>query len=187
MKEKSQNKSAVRTRKWITDSLISLMESKDFKDISISEIVENADVSRQSFYRHYETKEEIIDDFFYENIINKFNSSFDKNKINSIHSLLEFYFNFWHENSCVLDVIVKTNYTLSILDEYDKLMRTHLANSLELITGKLNTSNKKNIEIIKSFIIGGLYNTKIQWTKTGCKESPAHLAEIVEKTFFIGI
>lgn len=181
MKEKSQSKLAVRTRKWITDALISLMEEKNFSDISITEIVERADVSRQSFYRHFETKEEIIDDFFNENIVRKFKSTFKASPEDTVYKLLEFYFNFWHENSYVIDLVAKTNYPMQVFDEYDKLMRIHLSESLDILANQMNIQNESEKDIIKSFIIGGLYNAKIQWTRTNYEKSPEEMARIVEK------
>ncbi|MGM9602740.1 MAG: TetR/AcrR family transcriptional regulator, partial [Faecousia sp.] len=44
----------------ITDALLKLMQSNDFKDISISQICEEAGVGRASFYRNFESKEAVI-------------------------------------------------------------------------------------------------------------------------------
>lgn len=44
----------------ITDSLIELLKSKELGDISISEICNHAGVGRTSFYRNFETKEDIL-------------------------------------------------------------------------------------------------------------------------------
>jgi len=181
MKERSQSKQAVRTRKWITDALISLMNEKNYNSISIKEIVERADVSRQSFYRHFETKEAVIDDFFNDNIVQKFNSSFRASPEDTIYRLLEFYFNFWHENIYVMELIVKTNYPMQVFDEYDRLLRVHLVDSLEILATQMNTDDESEKEIAKSFIIGGLYNAKIHWSKTNYEKTPAEMASLVEK------
>lgn len=183
MKEKSQSKQAVRTRKWITDALISLMNEKDYSDISIKEIVERADVSRQSFYRHFETKEEVIDDFFNENIVKKFKSTFKPSPEDTIYKLLEFYFSFWHDNIYVMELIVKTNYPMQVFDEYDHLLRVHLADSLSILASQMNTDDESEKEIVKSFIIGGLYNIKIHWGKNNYDKTPSEMARIVEKLF----
>ena len=48
------------TRESIEISLLQLLEKKDFKKITISELVERAGVSRAAFYRNYGSKEEIL-------------------------------------------------------------------------------------------------------------------------------
>ena len=45
---------------YITDALLLLMQRKDYKDISITELCEKAGVTRMSFYRNFESKEDIL-------------------------------------------------------------------------------------------------------------------------------
>lgn len=52
-----------RTRKWLQEALLSLMLEKPFSKISIAEITDKADVSRPTFYLHYKTKEELLEDY----------------------------------------------------------------------------------------------------------------------------
>ena len=48
------------TRESICTAFLELINTKGFKDITISEIVRRAGVSRQSFYRNYGSKEDIV-------------------------------------------------------------------------------------------------------------------------------
>ncbi|MEE0391693.1 MAG: TetR/AcrR family transcriptional regulator [Lachnospiraceae bacterium] len=41
-------------------ALASLIETKNFSEISISELVKKAGIARSTFYRNYECKEDII-------------------------------------------------------------------------------------------------------------------------------
>ena len=49
-----------RTRKWLGDALLSLMQEKPFRAIQITEITDRAEVSRPAFYLHYRSKEELL-------------------------------------------------------------------------------------------------------------------------------
>lgn len=64
------------TRESIEISLLQLLEKKDFKKITISELVERAGVSRAAFYRNYGSKEEILKSIF-ESSIAKITKSLD--------------------------------------------------------------------------------------------------------------
>lgn len=44
------------------DSLLSLMKEKDFKEISITDIVRSADLNRGTFYKNYQYKEELLEE-----------------------------------------------------------------------------------------------------------------------------
>lgn len=49
------------TRESIETALLHLMEKKELTQISISELVKKAGVSRNAFYRNYKSKEEILE------------------------------------------------------------------------------------------------------------------------------
>lgn len=49
------------TRESIETALLFLLEKKDMAQISISELVKKAGVSRNAFYRNYKSKEEILE------------------------------------------------------------------------------------------------------------------------------
>ena len=58
------NKIALQSKKEIQNSLLILLEKKDYNSISISELCKKAQVSRQTFYTLYKTKENIVIDLF---------------------------------------------------------------------------------------------------------------------------
>ena len=59
----SQDLRVRRTRKWLQEALLSLMLEKQFSKISIAEITDKAEVSRPTFYLHYRSKEEVLEDY----------------------------------------------------------------------------------------------------------------------------
>lgn len=58
----SQEANAI-TKESIEHALVLLMEEKNFSDISIKDITERAGVSRSSYYRNYDSKEDILSAF----------------------------------------------------------------------------------------------------------------------------
>ncbi len=59
-KRASNNEANQLTRLSICTALLELMEKKSIDEISVTELVKRAGVSRQSFYRNYDSKEDII-------------------------------------------------------------------------------------------------------------------------------
>ncbi|MFE6139585.1 MULTISPECIES: TetR/AcrR family transcriptional regulator [Bacillus] len=49
-----------RTHNLLRDSLIELMDEKSYESITIQDITERATVNRATFYRHYEDKEDLL-------------------------------------------------------------------------------------------------------------------------------
>lgn len=62
-----EKNSYVRTQ--ITKTLLEMMETEDFDKIVIGTLVKNAGVSRASFYRNFNSKEAIIDEYLHSLLI----------------------------------------------------------------------------------------------------------------------
>lgn len=58
----NSDKRVIRTKKAIRIALFKLMESKELGDISISELTANANVNRRTFYTHYRSITDILDE-----------------------------------------------------------------------------------------------------------------------------
>ena len=50
----------IRVKSNITKALFRLMHEKSFSDISITELIRDAGVARVSFYRNYDSKEDVL-------------------------------------------------------------------------------------------------------------------------------
>lgn len=53
-------KQALRSQEWIQTALFQLMEKKAYSSISITEISDRAGLARQTFYRNYQDKDDIL-------------------------------------------------------------------------------------------------------------------------------
>ncbi len=58
--EAAQDPRIRRTRNLLQRSLSTLLESKSFPDISITDICREADIARVTFYQHYDSKEALL-------------------------------------------------------------------------------------------------------------------------------
>lgn len=68
MSEKTSNSSVIRTKKALKSALVSLLNEKDFREITIKEIVSRAQYARGTFYAHYQYKEDLLDELIQETI-----------------------------------------------------------------------------------------------------------------------
>ena len=55
-----------RTRRLLRTALIDLIEERDFDTLTVGEIAERAMVSRAGFYRYYQDKYDLVEQFFEE-------------------------------------------------------------------------------------------------------------------------
>ena len=58
----------VKTRTNIKNSLIDLLAEKNVSKITVTELAEKAMINRKTFYRHYHTVQDVVDDINYDMI-----------------------------------------------------------------------------------------------------------------------
>ena len=68
----------IRVKSNITKALFRLMHEKSFSDISITELIRDAGVARVSFYRNYDSKEDVLVTLI-EDILEQFRDTIDSN------------------------------------------------------------------------------------------------------------
>ena len=61
---KSKNRQVERTCSWILEAVLILMDEKPYSKITVSDITEKAGIARQTFYRNYKDKNEVIIKYF---------------------------------------------------------------------------------------------------------------------------
>lgn len=170
-----------RTRRLLQDGLITLLRRKPLAKIQIKEIVEEADVSRPTFYHHFATKEKLLfslmDDLFDEihtvvfegregdeplDILEVLTSSFEQWLLHSE----ELRWVFQVEDRDLL-IAALTPHVEALKQEVDK----HFPPSA--------TENTRACEgYVTSFIAGGLYNLLRTWIDTGMRESAETMGKI---------
>jgi hypothetical protein len=58
------NRQVQRTCSWILDAILILMDKKPYDKITVSDIVNKAGIARQTFYRNFNDKDEVIVEYF---------------------------------------------------------------------------------------------------------------------------
>ena len=155
-----------RVKKSITEALLELLHNKSISEISITEIINEAGVARASFYRNYNSKEDILMTLV-DDILEDFREKAD-------YELAECY-NYNHILRCfqyfkrfrryVLD-LYEFGYGLGLLE---KLNRFHERNA--------GTEEPDSVRQYRMYIfIGALFDMAIIWLQNGAVEKTEEIA-----------
>ena len=158
----------IRVKKDITDTLLSLMHEKSFAKITISEIIEKANVARASFYRNYESKEDVLMTLV-DDVLNDFKTKaeYDISNYYTYEHVLRCFQYFKKYEEYVLG-LYEFGYGIRLLE---KLNRFHE----DITPAHLMTDvNKYRLYIF----MGALFNTSVIWLKNGSKESAEDVAMV---------
>ena len=159
------------TKDLISLSLYTLLLRKEYDDISITDICKKARISRMTFYRYYDRK----DDIFINYCDEKFEEFFQEmQKISNLDSndfflLLFIFFKKYYRQ---LIILRKAHKQMILLKQFNSYA-SYILNRMKSTSGCFNFSNKVTV----SYLAGGLLNVLMEWVSNGLKESPEFMRD----------
>ena len=154
-------------QKLISDIFIAKLKTDNFKEVTISEIVADANLSRSTFYRYFKNKHSVIE-FFIEELLNDYLSTVAKKEITNFSDILIVYFEFLKEN-------INHNF-LSLMLEIE---RKKFLEILPQSNFPWHHNSDENELVLNLILIGGLWNISLYLLDTNQKIKPSQLASII--------
>ena len=162
-KRKAEN---LRVKQSITSALFALMREKSLSDVQITELVGRAGVARASFYRNYNSKEDVLTTLI-RDVLEQF-----RGEINTEQD--SFY--------CYENILLSFQYFLKYRDYILNLCRSGFLSALleelnrfhESVAGTMASSSMERYQLYA--YIGALFNTGLVWLSGDAKTSPEDMA-----------
>lgn len=168
-----------RSKSTMKDALITLMQSMDFKEISITSIVQLAELNRGTFYKHYQYKEElleeIIDDVIKDLIISYRDPYQDKDTfiVKDLTSSAIKIFDHVNKHSSFYRLVINSS-SLSGLQSRICNVLKNLASEDFLLTHINPNINK---ELLLGYQVHAIFGMIIEWVNSDFKYSSSYMAE----------
>lgn len=171
------------SKKWLEDSLLNLMKLNSYEDITVTDISNNADLSRRTFYRFFKNKNELLEYYFskivkeYIKILNERIEYFSyiDNKEITLQKLIDIFFEFWWNHRNDMRILIKqglfTNLFLNNADSFSEIykkfkMPWHINDNVDL-------------KYVIDFFIGGYMNIISHWLISDNPENPKEISKII--------
>ncbi|MBQ9736463.1 MAG: TetR/AcrR family transcriptional regulator [Clostridia bacterium] len=171
-----------KTREAIFRAFITLLAKKDFAQITVGEIIEEADVGRATFYAHFETKDFLLKALCEELFCHIFDAASDHPSEHrhifrcDAHGSV-----FWH---LLVHLQKNDNGILELLSSRNnELFLSYFKVGLrELVISQLSTfAKRKSEKLPESFWVNHIAATFVEtvkwWIEGGLKEAPETIAE----------
>lgn len=165
------------TKDYITIALYYLMSKKDYESTTVTDICNKARVSRMSFYRYFNNKEDIFINYCDERFEEFFAQVKEKN-INDIRSFLIEIFLFLKKYARQVNVLKKAHKENLIVEKFTDY-GTYLAKHINLMVDNNPIANR----ILAAFLAGGTANILLLWFELGLDVPPEEMAEIATNIF----
>lgn len=176
-----QDRRIRRTQKLLKDSLIQLMKEKEFKNISVKDITDRADLNRGTFYLHYtdtyhllqQMENEVLEDF--QEMINCYGHSF---KRDTMLPVLTPILNYIEENTQICKILFENSAANDFVDRFHQLIRQ---NGFVIIKDTFPDADDTVVSCFFEFVTYGLIGLLKQWIDTGMVQSRENMAALADK------
>ncbi len=155
----------------IAESLIMMMKKKQLEDITITELVKEAHVSRMTFYKYYRTKTCVLQDYMYEMVSAYMLDVEQKPEIGGFHERAHILhcFEFFREYREFAHVLILSGLQYIITNALNDYMDTYM------------TSDGNDAKYKLYYYAGAICNVYLKWVENECAESPEELTDMIYK------
>lgn len=185
---KQQNK-YFNTAKLMNEALLLLLEKKEYEFITVKEICQKAGVNRSTFYLHYETINDLLEETIYninKNFYEKFNFKLDINELikEGNSKALELvnkdylypYLTFVKENKLIFKLTMKKPKKLNA----DGTILMFINDIFKPILNYFNIK-KEEQNYILAFYLKGLFGIIEEWIANDCLSSIDDIITVINK------
>ena len=194
--KKSQNPSAVRSRKEISTALLKLMQEYPYDEISVKQIIMETSLARKTFYLNFRSKDDVLESILNE-LIREYTEALSKANeeknpagtkyldeaisVDTITNPLSVIFSFCDKNKDLLSLLHKNKmlYLLLLrlnefLPEYSKT-EDMSSNPFVKLMGELEP------DYLIAFNVGAIWNVLFKWIDRGMVDSLDSIQETLKK------
>lgn len=159
MKVQGLNSSSKKTRNLIKKTFAELMnEKKELSKITVTELVKRAEITRSTFYTHYDDIYEVVNDYQLETIELLVSDDKILNSIPDIYDYFDEIFECLKKNEDIYKMLLVSNGSLIFLEELKKLAGEKIYHALQNII-----KNNKYLELDVDFYMNGVISELIKY------------------------
>lgn len=168
-KRKAEN---ARVKKNIEDAFFALLKEKSFSEITVTDIVKKSGVARTSYYRNFNSKEDIIRAYIQRlreeiDLALEYSAKTFGEKLN--RQTLTAHVSCYLKEKHIILLLYNSGFGPLMLDETNYYISEAL--------GDMPCSSIERYSLY--FASGAIFNALMQWLQSGAKETPNEMAQIM--------
>lgn len=174
-----------KTRNLIKESLIELILSKTYSQLTVKEIAEKANIGRKTFYLHYSCIEDVTAEIEndmdislnekIDNFINNTNVYDIKNVFKDLNDVI------MEQEDLFKRIALSDSYNF-----FQKGFERMLSKAITRVTNEIFKIRRPNTETYSTFYAAGIIKLYMDWLKGELKVSLEELTRILYRSTFVG-
>lgn len=168
----TKNPTALQSQKWILEALLDLMKNKEYEKISVSDICRKAQLDRRTFYRNFNSKNEVLEQYI-KKLSVEYMETFNKAKPKDKYTATLVFFDFWQRYIPFILNMQQCGLSNFVFLKFVNFVKSHE----ELLIDNQNTIS--HVDYIFAYRIGGYWNVMLTWASNNADLTPKELATIL--------
>ncbi len=157
---KGNNPSALRSRKEIVRSFLEQLKYTDLEALSIKQIMDATDLSRQTFYQIFDSKDDIIE-YCLDTLFSEFISHTKEMTIETLCDAARLFFGFFDMHRDTLTLFIKNGKSCVV----QRKCREYLRDSQYIHYDLHGVHSEQEKEYATTFVVSGMVAMLEQWIK----------------------
>ena len=171
-------KAALQQRK-IEECLLSVMQDKPYSEITVSSLCEQTELSRKTFYRLFESKQDVLYSLIDRIIRDYIRFRLPQNQTaSSVPQDLLSFFCYWLEQRPLLDALSKNGISTTL---YERCVRHVMEEDVDILlqlgAKQGQMSNRETI----TFYLSGLLTLVVAWHHSNYDKAPEEMATLTHR------
>ena len=188
MPRKAEYRNAIRSKKLIKNAFIELLQAKSLDKITVTNIVERAELNRGTFYAHYTDINMLmqsIEDEIAQSLYNLLSDAEHPYRLQDPLSMFLKISQYLEQNKELIIVLMGSQSTNLFIVQLPELIAKHLANSEDIDEAVRNSVSFKERCYFYAGGAGSLYMAWFRGTVSGSLEDVAYkLADIIRQGWY---
>ncbi|MGE5347841.1 MAG: TetR/AcrR family transcriptional regulator [Actinomycetota bacterium] len=173
-----QDRRSKRTRAWLLETLLELLENKEYSGITVTELTEKADIARQTFYRNYDSMDdilvsrlnEIIDEYL-EKVFRNLETKKDPDWDFEVKQLIFL----WQRNEVIFRALKKAGLDYQVMEKL-----SHLFTRFHMKAQNLRELDDKQ-QFLVYYLAGGVFMVLNKWFENDMKFPTDQLTDLFRR------
>ena len=173
----TNGKIAEQSKEKLANALLVIMEQYDFREITITQLSQEAGLSRKTFYRLFESKEALLN-FFFEKLYRSCLAEIQARQLHHYWDVVQCFFDFCEERKDLL-LLLKRNHLLPALFEG---AYQYAFSVFEYVRSKETAAAYSAfLPYLLAYSVGGMFSMLLKWVETDMAVSSSALIEVLKK------
>ena len=187
MEQEKKDRRTRKTRQILRDTLLRLLKEKRYDDISVQDIIEQADVARSTFYVHYVDKDDLLTGrhgIFAENLGQQLTAHADEHSGSTLSSRAWFYH--IQAQGDILKVIAKDSVSELTMKTLRGIIHESVRHGMQ---GHVQSGSEPSVPLplIADYLTDSLMTLIKWWVKDGLKKSPEQMDAMFQQLVMPGV